>query len=70
MESEVQTDRFILARKRKIYDPVAQYPTINVGRATYEVLANAAADSGLPLSEVARQAIKFAFDHLEWIEQE
>lgn len=63
------TDRFVVVRKRREYTQAGQTPKISVDKATYDALKDVAAESGHSLSEIARQAISFALERLEWCEE-
>lgn len=64
------TEKFIVVRKRKEYTQSGSTPKISVDKATYDALKDVAAESGYSLSEIARQAIAFALDRLEWCDEE
>ena len=64
------TDSFIVVRKRKEYSQSGPTPKISVDKATYDALKDVAAESGHSLSEIARQAIAFALERLQWCDEE
>lgn len=62
-------DRFIVVRKNKTYTSNDRFPKISIRRELYEELASAANESGLSMSELSGQAIRYAMDRLEWVEE-
>lgn len=62
-------DRFIVVRKNKTYTSNDRFPKISIRRELYEELASAANESGLSMSELSGQALRFALDRLEWVEE-
>ena len=62
-------DRFIVVRKNKTYSSGDKFPKISVRKELYEQLATVANESGLSMSEIAGQAIRYALDRLEWVEE-
>lgn len=62
-------DRFIVVRKRKEYSQTGPTPKISVDKSTYESLQRVAVESGYSLSEIARRAITFALERLEWCDE-
>lgn len=46
-----------------------KFPKISVNREIYEELASAANESGLSMTEIATQALRFALARLEWVEE-
>lgn len=63
------TDKFILTRKNREYTQSVANPKISVDRATYKALQQVAVESDRSLSDIARQAIAFALERLEWCEE-
>lgn len=62
-------DRFIVVRKNKTYSSGDKYPTIRIHKDIYALLAEVASESGLSMSELSGQAIRYALDRLEWVEE-
>ena len=63
-------DKFILTRKKRNYTQGnADFPTIKIDKVTYCRLQEIAAETGLSLCAVAKQAVQFAFDRLEYVEE-
>lgn len=62
-------DDFVVIRKRKTYAQSTTCPKINTDAVTYQRLAQVAAESGQSISEVARQAITFALDHMKYADE-
>ena len=62
-------DRFIAVRKNKTYSSCDKYPKIRIHKEYYDLLASVASKSGLSMSEIAGQAIRYALDRLEWVEE-
>lgn len=60
---------FVMVRKSKDYKQKTTNPKITTDAETYQLLANVALESGFTVAEVARQAIRYALDHLEWVEE-
>lgn len=62
-------DDFIVVRKRKDYRQATTCPKINTDAATYQRLAEVAAESGQSVSEIARQAIAYALDRMKYADE-
>lgn len=62
-------DRFIVVRKNKTYSSGDKYPKIRIHKDIYDLLAEVASESGLSMSEIAGQAIRYALNRLEWVEE-
>lgn len=63
------SDRFLLVRKNKKYSSNDRFPKISVRKEIYEELAAVASESLLSMSELASQALRFALDRLDWVEE-
>ena len=46
-----------------------QFPKISIDLGTYRKLQKAAIDSGLSISQIAKQAIDYAFNRVQWVEE-
>lgn len=66
---EMETEDFVLVRKKKEYRQVQQFPKISIDLGTYRKLQKAAIDSGLSISQIAKQAIDYAFNRVQWVEE-
>lgn len=62
-------DKFILTRKRRSYKQIGENPKISIDRQTYIKLQEAAAETGLSISAIAKQAVDFAFARLKYVEE-
>lgn len=62
-------ERFVLVRQSRSYQTNNRFPKVSIRRELYDQLAQIANESGLSMSELTAQAISFAIDHLEWIEE-
>lgn len=62
------SDKFILPR-RGAYGQKGTYPVVRVHKDTYAILAELAAESGLPVSSVVTQAVEFAVTHLVLVDE-
>lgn len=62
-------DKFILKRKRKEYKQNVKYPKISVENEVYRTLEDWAAETGLSLSEITKQAVMFCKEHLVFVEE-
>ncbi len=56
---------FILQRKKQ-YKSTDQFPKIRVSREIYEILAEIAIETGLPMSQIANKSISFAYENLRY----
>ena len=63
------TERFLLVRKKRRYSSGDSFPKISVRRELYEELADIASESGLSMTELASQALRFALDRVSWVEE-
>ena len=63
------TSIFLLVRKKRAYGTAQSCPKVSVDRATYDKLVQTASESGLTISEITRQAVAFALDRLEWVDE-
>lgn len=62
------SDNFVVIRKRRNYANKGDHPKISTDAETYRRLADVAYNSGMSISEVARQAIAYAMERLEYID--
>lgn len=62
-------DAFVLVSKRRKYSN-NERPTVRVDRETYDTLVQMAARSGLSVTQIVGQAVRYAVDHLVWAEEE
>lgn len=62
-------DKFIVVRKRRDYTQTVSNPKISTDAATYQQLVDVAEISGMPISEVARQAIAYAMERLKYVDE-
>ena len=62
-------DAFVLVSKKRKYSN-NERPTVRVDRETYDTLVQLAARSGLSVTQIVGQAVKYAVDHLVWAEEE
>ena len=62
-------DAFVLVSKKRKYSN-NERPTVRVDRETYDTLVQMAARSGLSVTQIVGQAVKYAVDHLVWAEEE
>ena len=65
-----QNETIILVKKSKVYSPKSDFPTVNTSRSTYEKLKRIALKNGLTISEVLRQIVDYAEDHVCGIVEE
>lgn len=64
-----KSDAFILTRNKVEYTNSTR-PVIRVSKEAYNILADMVNESNMSMSQVASQAIKFAYDHLEFENKE
>lgn len=57
-------EKLILVRKPKQYDPKSKNPKVSTDRRTYETLKRLALDNGMTISEVLRQIVEYADEHM------
>lgn len=69
MKDTTKKDAFVVMRKRRNYTSEGEYPKISIKREMFDRLADVANESGLSMSEIAGQALRFALDRLEWVEE-
>ena len=62
-------DAFVLVSKKRKYSN-NERPTVRVDRETYDTLVQMAARSGLSVTQIVGQAVRYAVDHLVWAEEE
>lgn len=62
-------DVFALVRKKKEYVQTNANPKISVDQSTYRLLQDAAVETGLSISAIAKQAVEFAFERLQYVEE-
>lgn len=62
-------DKFLLTRKRREYVQSGPTPKVSVDRETYIRLQEMAAETRLTISAVAKKAIEFAAERLEYVEE-
>lgn len=63
------SDRFVVVRKNRTYSSSDRFPKVSIKRELYDQLATVANESGLSMSDLTGQAIKYALDRLEWVEE-
>lgn len=61
-------DPFILVSKRTYQQK--ERPVIRTDQETYNTLAKLAAKSGLSISAIVGQCVRYAVDRLVWVEEE
>lgn len=63
-------DAFVLVAKRRTYKSEDKRPTVRTSRETYDTLVQLAAKSGLSITDLVDQAVRYAVDHLVWAEED
>lgn len=62
-------DQFILVKKN-FKQAAEPYPKVRIDQSAYAFLAECAVTTGLSLARLASAAIKYASEHVEFIEEE
>ena len=63
------SDKFILVRKERRYTQDSKWPKVRISADTYEKLSEWAGETGLTLSSLIGQTVKFADEHRVFIDE-
>ena len=64
-----KSDAFILTRRKMSYCNSDSRPAIRVSKDAYNTLVDMVNESDMAMSQIASQAILYAYDHLEFEER-
>ncbi len=62
-------DKFILVRKPREYRQGDKRPVVRVSLQTYGKLSEWAAETGIPISEIANRAVEYASRHMVFVDE-
>lgn len=64
----MEKENFVLVRQQRKYTAKSKWPKVHVSADTYQTLAEWAAETGRPLSDLVGQAVDFAEKNLVYVD--